>query len=69
MRLRFRGDGKKIIQGIAHEFHKGETIDLPDNIAKDLLKTDRIWFEEDIENPIGAEIIDINLPKKKKKEA
>lgn len=67
--LKFHGDVKKIITNpetgeyIPYEFHDGDTIDLPDNIADELIRTDR-FFEEVKEKTIRTEMV--NLKKKKK---
>lgn len=70
-KLKFHGDGKKIITNpetgeyIPYEFHEGDTIDLPDNIADELLRTDR-FFEEVKEKIVRTEMIDLRKNKKKR---
>lgn len=56
MRLKYKGDGKVLIQGIAHEFHNGDIIDLPDKVAKNILENNR-FFEEVKEKPIKSKTI------------
>lgn len=64
--LRFKHDGRTIIEGIGREFKKGDTIDLPDDIAKNLLKKQSRHFEEVFEKPAKTEIIKLKSKKFKK---
>lgn len=58
MKLRYRGDGRVMIENIAHEFKAGDTIDLPEKVAKNLLKVNR-FFEEVKEKRIKIERIKV----------
>ena len=62
--LRILKDGKTLIAGFGREMQKGDTIDLPDDIADDMLKDSRRYFEEVTEKTVLTDIIDI--PKKRK---
>ena len=70
-KLRFHGDSKKIITNpetgefIPYEFHEGDTIDLPDDIADEILRTDS-FFEEVKEKDIRTEMIDLKRNKKRR---
>lgn len=65
--LKFTGDGKKLITGIGHEFKNGDTIDLPDDIADELLKTDSRHFDLVMtKEPDVLDIIEIRKPKRLK---
>jgi len=44
MKLKYRGTGRLMISGVAHEFQDGDTIDVPDDVGKKLLKNR--FFEE-----------------------
>lgn len=58
MKLRYKGNGKIVIQGIAREFHDGDTIDLPKEVAEDLMKVNR-FFEEVKESRIESKVLKI----------
>lgn len=68
MKVRFKGNGKRVIQGIAREFRNGDTIDLPDDVGEELLRVDSRHFDEVMEKPIATEYIDLKKKKKKIKE-
>lgn len=58
MKIRIKGGGKTMIQGIGREFQDGDTIDLPDDVAKGLLKNKR-RFEKVYEMPVKTTVVDI----------
>lgn len=65
--LKFKGSGKKLIAGIGHEFKDGDTIDLPDDVADELMKTDSRHFELlNAKEPDVLDIIEIKKPKRLK---
>ena len=63
MKIRVKDNIKVMIEGIGREFQKGDTIELEDKVAKDILKSSRHFEEVFTERPIETEII---KPKKKK---
>jgi len=63
VKLRYRGTGRLLIQGVAREFQDGDIIDLPKAEAEKLLKANR-FFEKVEESEPSSKIVKIKKEEK-----
>jgi len=58
MKIRYRGDGQIILQGAAKVLKDGDVLDLPDDVAESILKSNK-FFDKVEERKIKPKLVKI----------